>query len=94
MLRSFLKKFEETGSLSRHSGSGRPSKITADIKEIVENPMQHGGEATAVQLHCLLNDIEDHSKVQDVLRMDFSWQCLLSNDPRRQQGEKKTGMGT
>jgi len=31
----FLKRFEETVSLSRRSGSGHPSKITADIKEIV-----------------------------------------------------------
>ena len=32
---SFLKKFEETGCLTRRPGSGRPSKATAEIKEIV-----------------------------------------------------------
>lgn len=52
----FLKKFEETGSLARRSGSGRPSKITGEIKEIVEQQVQHDDEATAVQLHRLLND--------------------------------------
>ena len=52
----FLKKFEETGSLARRSGSGRPSKITGEIKEIVEQQVQHDDETTAVQLHRLLND--------------------------------------
>ena len=32
----FLKKYEATGSISRRVGSGRPSKITAEIKQIVE----------------------------------------------------------
>lgn len=52
----FLKKFEETGSLSRRSGSGRRSKITAEIKEIVEEQMQRDDETTAMQLHRLLTN--------------------------------------
>ncbi len=31
----FLKTFEETGNISRRAGSGRPSKITAEIKQIL-----------------------------------------------------------
>ena len=47
VLRS-LKKSEETGSLSRHSGSGGPTKITTEIKSIVEQQMQRNDETTAV----------------------------------------------
>ena len=47
----FLNKFEETGNLHRRSGSGRPSKITAEVKLIVEQRMQEDDETTAHQLH-------------------------------------------
>ena len=32
----FLKKYRETGLIRRRVGSGRPSKVTAEIKQIVE----------------------------------------------------------
>ncbi len=32
----FIKKFQETGCVNRLPGSGRPSKITADIEAIVD----------------------------------------------------------
>ncbi len=39
----------------RTTGSGRSSKITAEIKKIVHEQMQTDDETTAVQLHTLLN---------------------------------------
>ena len=50
----FLKKYKETGCIGRRSGSGRPSKITAEIKTIVNEQMRKDDETTAMQLHTLL----------------------------------------
>ena len=44
----FIKKFEETGTITRCVGSGRPSKVTAEIKQIVEDQMRLDDETTAV----------------------------------------------
>ena len=64
----FIKRFETTGSLGRRPGSGRPSKITAEIKRIVENQMQLDDETTAVQLHRLLNDCGYSVSLRTILR--------------------------
>ena len=50
----FLRKFEETGSIGRRPGLGRPSKITAEIKALVEDQMRKDNETTAYQLHGFL----------------------------------------
>ena len=50
----FLKRFQETGSIARQPGQGRPSKITSEIKEMVEAQMWLDDETMAIQLHQLL----------------------------------------
>ena len=35
-IHKFLKKYKATGLISRRVGLGRPSKVTAEIKQIVE----------------------------------------------------------
>ena len=50
----FLKTFKKCGTLARRRGSGRPSKITDEVKRIVEAQMQLDDETTAVQLRALL----------------------------------------
>ena len=35
----FLRKFDETGNFNRCVGSGRPSKVTREIKQVVEQQM-------------------------------------------------------
>ena len=47
----FLMKYELTGSVSRAPGSGRPTKISTEIKAIVEDKMREDDETTASQLH-------------------------------------------
>ena len=47
----FLKLYNATRSISRKVGSGRPSKITAEIKQLVEVQMRIDNETTAYQLH-------------------------------------------
>ena len=53
-IHKFLQKYRETKSIQRRPGSGRPTKITTTVKEIVERKMREDDEATAVQLHALL----------------------------------------
>ena len=36
----FLVKYQETGSIARRVGSGRQTKVTAEIKQIVEEQMR------------------------------------------------------
>ena len=51
----FLKRFREDGTILQRVGSGRPSKVTAEIKAIVEQ-MRLDDETTAFQLHRLLTE--------------------------------------
>ena len=53
-IHKFLVKFTETGCLVRLPGSGRPSKMTLEIKNLVEQQMRLDDETTAYQLHKLL----------------------------------------
>ena len=39
-VQSFLKPYRETGTIGRWPGTGRPSVISEDVKEIVEAQMQ------------------------------------------------------
>ena len=51
-IKKFLDRYEETGTLERRPGSGRPSRITQAVR--VEQ-MRSDDETTAVQLATLLN---------------------------------------
>ena len=64
----FLTKFQETGSIGRSPGSGRPSKITAEIKEMVEEQMRLDDETTACQLHKLLTSKGYSISLRTILR--------------------------
>ncbi len=50
----FTKRLLATGTISRKEGSGRPSKITDRVLELVEVQMRAVDEKTATQLHILL----------------------------------------
>ena len=47
----------QSGTIHQLPGSGRISKITEEIKAIVEDQMRANEETTAVQLHKLLNSL-------------------------------------
>ena len=64
----FIKKFQDTGNINRRVGSGRPSKITSEIKQIVEDQMWRDDETTAVQLHRILTDKGYRISLRTVLR--------------------------
>ena len=67
-IHKFLKNYNETGSISRRVGSVRPSKVTAEIKQIVEEQMRADNETTAYQLHSLLNEKGYSISLHTILR--------------------------
>ena len=50
----FLRSCQSSASIARRPGSGRKSKITDEVKKIVEEKMREDDETTAMQLHQLL----------------------------------------
>ena len=64
----FLNVYKATGSIARQPDSGRPSKITAEIKEIVEAQMRLDDETTAYQLHRLLTEKRYSFSLHTILR--------------------------
>ena len=71
----FLKKFRETGTIKRRAGSGRPPKVTAEIKRLVEEQMRLDDETTAVQLHRLLQSKGHDISIKTILhcRSSLGW---------------------
>ena len=55
-INKFLQKYQDAGTISRRPGSGRPSKVIAEIKALVDRQMRIDDEATAVQLRDLLKE--------------------------------------
>ena len=51
---NFLCMYKATHTIQQTSGSGHPSKITAEVKALVEHQMMQDDETTASQLHQLL----------------------------------------
>ena len=47
----FIEVFEYTRSICRQPGSGRPSKVTREVEDLVEQQMRLDDETTAHQLH-------------------------------------------
>ena len=64
----FIRHFRETNCLGRKEGSGRPTKITAEVKRFVEAQMQHDDETTAYQLHKMLTENGFSLSIATVLR--------------------------
>lgn len=64
----FLKKYTETGTTARKAGSGRPSKITAVVKQLVEARMREDDETTATQLHRMLQENAIDISLSTILR--------------------------
>ena len=50
----FIRRFQQTKTIARKEGSGRPSKITPRVRRIVDEAMKNDDETTAIQLHKLL----------------------------------------
>lgn len=64
----FLSRVRATGLTARRAGSGRPTKLTAEVKEIIEAAMRNDDETTAVQLHALLVSKGHNLSLTTILR--------------------------
>ena len=87
----FLKKYEATGSIGRRVGSGRPSKITAEIKRTVEDQMRTDDETTAYQLHHLLTQKGyTRSPFARSFDVEYHWDGHFTAAPIANSSEKRT----
>ena len=64
----FLKRFERYQTILRVPGSGRPSKITPEIKRLVDTKMVEDDETTAIQLQKMLLDKGFQLSLNTILR--------------------------
>ena len=67
-----LVKYQETGTVARRAGSGRPRKVTETIKTIVENQMRTDDETTASQLQKMLSCRGFRVSLRTILRCRIS----------------------
>ena len=79
----FLKHYRDTGAKARKPGSGQPSKMTAEIKCVVDEQMTRVNEMTVHQLNHLLVSKGYDVSLRTILRCctslgwTFSWVSLL-----------------
>ena len=68
-------KYAMTGSIGRRPGSGRPTKITPEIRRIVNEQMERDDETTAVQLQSILLSRGNPLSLSTILRswIDLGW---------------------
>ena len=66
----FIARFQKTATIARKGGSGRPSKITDRVRELVERRMrdEEDDETTATQLHTLLSSCGISISLSTILR--------------------------
>ena len=71
----FIRRYEETGMISRTPGSGKASKFTADAKMIIEEQMEKDDETTGVELQKMLakNGIQVASSTALRWRTELGW---------------------
>ena len=65
---NFLKRYRSTGTIARRPGSGRPTKVTEEVKRVVEEQMRVDDETTAYQLHQLLTSKGYGLSLRTILR--------------------------
>ena len=65
---NFLKRYRSTGTIARRPGSGRPSKVTEEVKRVVKEQMREDDETMAYQLHQLLTSKGYGLSLRTVLR--------------------------
>ena len=71
-LSKLIKRLSETGSMFRKDGSGRPSKITDRVQQLVERRMREDDETPAVQLHTQLTACGISISLSTILCSRFS----------------------
>ena len=65
---NFIKRYELTGSIGRRPGSGRRSKISEEIKRIVDEMMEEDDETSAYQIRQKLCAMGYNLSLRTILR--------------------------
>ena len=73
----FLCSYKKTGSLSKLEGGGRRSKITDEIKQIIDQQMCGDDETTAYQMHKLLTAKGVNVSIAAILRCRKELGCWM-----------------
>ena len=78
----FIQRYRQTGTIARKPGSRHLSKITSEIKAIVDKQMRTDNETTAAQLHTLLKSKGYDISLRTILRcrtsLDFGEARIVS----------------
>ena len=76
-MQKFLKKYTESGAIGRQEGSGRKSKITAEVRRLVDEKMMEDDETTAKELKKMLAEYGHHVGETTALkcRTELGWTC-------------------
>ena len=90
---AFLKRYALSQTIERKPGSSGPSKITSEVKDIVENQMRLNDETSALQLHRLLQSYgyKIHRRTILRCRTSLGWTfrgsayCQLIRDVNKQK---------
>ena len=74
-MNKFLCVYKATHTVNRRSGSGRPNKITAEIRKLVNQQMIKDDETTAYQFHQLLLRNQHYILFSTILqcRTELGW---------------------
>ena len=67
-IQKFIQRFQVTGSIHRKRASGRPSKLTTEVRKLVDDFMEEEDETTAHQIHCKLLDRGYNLSLRTILR--------------------------
>ena len=92
----YLRRYEETRTISRTPGSGQASKMTTNAKQIIKDQMCKDDETTECELQKLLSKDDIHVSARKALRwqkrLDIKRYQLLPDDQGCQQ-RKNIGVG-
>ena len=83
-IHKLLVKYQETGTVVRHSGSGRPPNVTETIKIIVEEQTRKDDETLASQPQMILTDRGFHISftLLKLVEMHLPWEHVLPTNWR------------
>ena len=88
----FLKHYQDLGPIARKPGSGRPSKMTAEIKCTVDKQMRwwnHSAPAPPLTSQQRVQGItKGHPSPLCLTWMDILWVCLLPDDTRAKRSKE------
>ena len=80
-----IRKLSQGGSVARKPGSGRPTKVTQQVKDLIEEQMQTDDRTTAAELKHMLevNGIKHYLALPPAAWVDILWFGILPREPNK-----------